>query len=94
MNIPANTNFTNSIKMNDEINSFNTNIMIQNKILETQLQLKEQELHSLKMQIHPHFLFNTLNTIYGFALKQSVQTPDIILKLSNLQDRRDKLQGE
>lgn len=59
---------------------------LQNKILETQLQLKEQELHYLKMQIHPHFLFNTLNTIYGFALKQSVQTPEIILKLSNLLD--------
>jgi two-component system LytT family sensor kinase len=38
------------------------------------------------MQIHPHFLFNTLNTIYGFALKQSKQTPEIILKLSNLLD--------
>jgi two-component system LytT family sensor kinase len=59
---------------------------LQNKILATQLQIKEQELSYLKMQIHPHFLFNTLNTIYGFALKQSKQTPDIILKLSNLLD--------
>lgn len=59
---------------------------LQNKILATQLQIKDQELHYLKMQIHPHFLFNTLNTIYGFALKQSKQTPDIILKLSNLLD--------
>jgi two-component system LytT family sensor kinase len=59
---------------------------LQNKILATHLQIKEQELHYLKMQIHPHFLFNTLNTIYGFALKQSKQTPDIILKLSNLLD--------
>jgi two-component system, LytTR family, sensor kinase len=57
-----------------------------NKILATQLQLKEQELHYLKRQIHPHFLFNTLNTIYGFALKQSKHTPEIILKLSNLLD--------
>lgn len=59
---------------------------LQNKILATQLQLKEQELNYLKMQIHPHFLFNTLNTIYGFALKESKQTPDMILKLSNLLD--------
>jgi len=57
-----------------------------NKILETQLQIKDQELQYLKKQIHPHFLFNTLNTIYGFALKQSKATPDIILKLSNLLD--------
>lgn len=59
---------------------------LQNKVLESQLQLKEQELEYLKKQIHPHFLFNTLNTIYGFALKQSKHTPDIILKLSNLLD--------
>ncbi|MGC9343187.1 MAG: sensor histidine kinase [Bacteroidales bacterium] len=59
---------------------------LQNKILETQLQIKEQELNYLKMQIHPHFLFNTLNTLYGFALKQSKETPEMILKLSNLLD--------
>lgn len=59
---------------------------LENKILATQLQFKEQELHYLKMQIHPHFLFNTLNTIYGLALKQSKQTPEVILQLSNLLD--------
>lgn len=63
-----------------------TNIRLRNEILQHRLQLKEQELHYLKRQIHPHFLFNTLNTIYGFALKQSKHTPDIILKLSNLLD--------
>ena len=38
------------------------------------------------MQIHPHFLFNSLNTIYGFALKKSDDAPEMILKLSNLLD--------
>jgi hypothetical protein len=38
------------------------------------------------MQIHPHFLFNTLNTLYGFALKKSEKAPEMILKLSNLLD--------
>ncbi|MEO6347321.1 MAG: histidine kinase, partial [Aquaticitalea sp.] len=51
-----------------------------------QLKFKVQELQHLKMQIHPHFLFNTLNTLYGFALKKSDQTPEMILKLSNLLD--------
>ncbi|MEN8230709.1 MAG: histidine kinase [Bacteroidota bacterium] len=59
---------------------------LQNKMLAAQLQFKEQELNYLKKQIHPHFLFNTLNTIYGLALKQSKHTPEIILKLSNLLD--------
>ena len=72
--------------LNHNFQTASKNKELQNKILETSLQLKEQELHYLKMQIHPHFLFNTLNTIYGFALKQSKQTPEIILKLSNLLD--------
>lgn len=72
--------------LNQSFKTATANKELQNKILETQLQLKDQELHYLKRQIHPHFLFNTLNTIYGFALKQSQQTPEIILKLSNLLD--------
>ena len=59
---------------------------LETKILEAQLKLKEQELNYLKMQIHPHFLFNTLNTMYGFALKKADETPEMILKLSNLLD--------
>ena len=72
--------------LNRNFRTDSKNKELENKILATQLQIKEQELNYLKMQIHPHFLFNTLNTIYGFALKQSVQTPELILKLSNLLD--------
>lgn len=63
-----------------------TTTQLEHKILEAQLKLKEQELNYLKMQIHPHFLFNTLNTMYGFALKKADETPEMILKLSNLLD--------
>lgn len=42
------------------------------------------ELQLLKAQVHPHFLFNTLNNIYSFALTQSPQTPGMILRLSSL----------
>lgn len=72
--------------LNHNFQTESKNKELENKILATQLQLKDQELQFLKKQIHPHFLFNTLNTIYGFALKQSKNTPDIILKLSNLLD--------
>jgi sensor histidine kinase YesM len=42
------------------------------------------ELQLLKAQVHPHFLFNTLNNIYSFSLENSSKTPGLILKLSAL----------
>lgn len=42
------------------------------------------ELQLLKAQVHPHFLFNTLNNIYSFSLDNSPKTPGLILKLSSL----------
>ena len=42
------------------------------------------ELQLLKAQIHPHFLFNTLNNIYSLTLKQSNKAPEMVLKLSGL----------
>lgn len=42
------------------------------------------ELQLLKAQVHPHFLFNTLNNIYSFSLQHSDKTPQMILKLSSL----------
>ena len=42
------------------------------------------ELEVLKGQINPHFMFNTLNSIYALALKKSDYTPEAIIKLSQL----------
>lgn len=42
------------------------------------------ELSLLKSQIHPHFLFNTLNNIYYFTLSASEQAPTMIRKLSGM----------
>jgi sensor histidine kinase YesM len=42
------------------------------------------ELEVLKGHLHPHFMFNTLNSIYSLALRNSTQTADAILQLSNL----------
>ena len=39
------------------------------------------ELAFLKSQINPHFLFNSLNSIYSLAYQKSDTTPDAILKL-------------
>ena len=46
----------------------------------------ETELQMLKTQINPHFLFNTLNSIYVLAMKQSEQTADTVMKLSDILD--------
>lgn len=42
------------------------------------------ELQLLKAQVHPHFLFNTLNNIYSFTLTSSPKAPEMIKKLSDL----------
>ena len=42
------------------------------------------ELQLLKAQVHPHFLFNTLNNIYYFSLSGSPKAPEMINKLSGL----------
>ena len=44
----------------------------------------QAELAVLKAQIHPHFLFNTLNNIYSQAVTNDVHTAESILKLSNI----------
>lgn len=42
------------------------------------------ELQLLKAQVHPHFLFNTINNIYSFILNGSPRAPEMIKKLSAL----------
>ncbi|MDZ4679303.1 MAG: histidine kinase [Saprospiraceae bacterium] len=46
----------------------------------------EAEIKLLKGQLHPHFLFNSLNNIYSLALMKSNLTADSILKLTELLD--------
>lgn len=42
------------------------------------------ELAYLKSQINPHFLFNTMNNLYGLSLSEPERTPDVILKISEM----------
>ena len=42
------------------------------------------ELSYLKAQINPHFLFNTLNSIYALTLEKSDEAPDAVARLSAL----------
>jgi LytS/YehU family sensor histidine kinase len=47
-------------------------------------QEKEAELKLLKAQLNPHFLFNTLNNLYGLSVVKSSKLPSLMLKLSDL----------
>jgi LytS/YehU family sensor histidine kinase len=44
----------------------------------------QTELQLLKAQLHPHFLFNTLNNMYYLALEKSDKTPVLIEKTSRV----------
>ncbi len=42
------------------------------------------KLKYLRSQLNPHFLFNTLNSIYSLSLQKSDKTPEVVVKLSDL----------
>jgi two-component system, LytTR family, sensor kinase len=56
----------------------------QKEAAQTAKEKTNAELQLLKAQIHPHFLFNSLNNIYSFALEGSSKAPEMIKKLSGL----------
>lgn len=59
-------------------------LLSQREKKELQAQTLQSELKFLKSQINPHFLFNTLNSLYALTLKKSDQAPEIVLKLSEM----------
>lgn len=54
-----------------------------NRLKEMESSKVEAELSFLKSQIHPHFLFNSLNSIYYLALSKDDKAPKAILSLSD-----------
>lgn len=44
----------------------------------------QNELQLLKSQLHPHFLFNTLNGLYAYTLEEPKVAAQMLIKLSNL----------
>ncbi len=54
------------------------------KMLALKKEKINSELESLKLQINPHFLFNSLNNIHGMASKSAKKTKELVLNLSDM----------
>lgn len=57
---------------------------IHRRVSQLEREKSDAELSALKAQINPHFLFNSLNNLYSLALEGDAQTPEILLRLSDM----------
>jgi sensor histidine kinase YesM len=72
---------TTLIKLSMDWFYFNSN---ENRELKIRNQQIQSQLSSLRSQINPHFLFNSLNVIYALALENKTETKDAIVQLSDI----------
>ncbi|MEM1258861.1 MAG: histidine kinase [Bacteroidota bacterium] len=68
------------------IKAFQNRFKEKHKIEVLQKEKAFNELRFLRGQIQPHFLFNTLNNLYGLTLAKSDLAPEVVLKLSEILD--------
>jgi two-component system, LytTR family, sensor kinase len=54
------------------------------QVKEIQIDQLQTELKYLRLQVNPHFLFNGLNTIYGFIDADNVQAREMMVQFSDL----------
>lgn len=59
-------------------------LRINDRLKRSEQEKLHTELSYLKAQINPHFLFNTLNSIYSLAIEKSDRTADAVVMLSSL----------
>ena len=66
------------------IKIYNRTTELQQQKLEVEIQNINIEKDFLKSQLNPHFLFNTLNNLYGLSVKKDDSAPEVILNLSDI----------
>jgi len=57
---------------------------VYNRLKQTESEKLSAQMATLKSQINPHFLFNTLNNIYATAIDTSPKAADMVDKLSEM----------
>jgi LytS/YehU family sensor histidine kinase len=55
-----------------------------NRLRQIEREKMKAELAYLKAQINPHFLFNTLNSLYALAVKKSDKAPESVTRLAGI----------
>lgn len=82
---------TNILKHGSAVMGFASAILLfkrwwkeQERNAELQKQNLAIKLEMLQQQLHPHFLFNTLNNLYGLVLDKSDRAEEVVVKLSEL----------
>lgn len=63
---------------------YNKTTQLQQQKLEVEIQNVNIEKDFLKSQLNPHFLFNTLNNLYGLIVKKDDSAPEVVLNLSDI----------
>jgi sensor histidine kinase YesM len=76
--------FTNALKAVNLVVWFAVVIKLFKLWYERKQAALQAELNALKGQVHPHFLFNTLNNLYALTLNNSPKSPQVVLGLSDL----------
>ncbi|QDP85583.1 histidine kinase [Chryseobacterium sp. SNU WT5] len=68
----------------DIVRLFNRTTLLQKQSSELELENINIEKDFLKSQLNPHFLFNTLNNLYGLVVKKDPSAPGVIINFSDL----------
>lgn len=63
---------------------YNKTTQLQQQKLEVEIQNVNIEKDFLKSQLNPHFLFNTLNNLYGLIVRKDDSAPEVVLNLSDI----------
>jgi sensor histidine kinase YesM len=75
------------------LHAFETRRAAERRALELELHAREAELHALRSQVHPHVLFNSLNSVHALIPADPEAARRMLLRLADLLRRTLSLGG-